>query len=127
MPRGYFEGSKMSNALEFLAVEGIDCIRIGCKKMDGFKTVYFPINTLISRNFLDDIYNSNEGFLTDDFLRIETDYMRGDEIKELNPKLSKLEDEKLYDVIKISYIDPRPLYIPDKSYNPFWDHKPISQ
>ncbi len=142
-PRGYIEGSRMSKALDFLAGEGIDCIGIGGTTRRGLNTAdaeietlegglnqaYLPINMLTDRNFLDEICYSNEGFITEDSLRIEIDEMFGDEIKKLNPKLSKLDNEKSYGVIKISYTDNRPFYIPDESHDPvtpYYNHKPIS-
>ena len=52
--------------------------------------------------------------------------MYGDEIKELNSKFLKLKDHELYDVIKISYTDNRPLFITnDKPNNLFLRNKPV--
>ncbi len=137
-PKGYIEGSKKSKALDFLAGEGIDCIRIGQTTWRGnntkeamldtsegsLNTAYFPINMLKDRNFLDDIFNSNEGFVTDDGLRIEIDGMYGFAIKELNHKLSKLVAGKLYRVIKISYTDDGPTSIAmNKPYKVYLGYK----
>ncbi len=113
--RPYHENSRISKTLDVLALEGIDCVRIG-QRVDnkdrykpGPKTLFLPINMCEDKNFIDDLYKCGGWIVTKDDMEIEVDTMVGYEIKEFKPDW-KVKDTKVYDVIKIGYgytpIDP---------------------
>ena len=103
MPKtGCRENSKMSNALELLALKGIDCVKITGTQYRMGKTAFYPINMFNEGDFINDIKECGGSVLTNDFMEIEIDYMSGDEIMKHNPSL-KLENNKAYNVVKIGY------------------------
>jgi hypothetical protein len=98
------EGSRMSKTLDYLAREGIDCMKITGPGYDGLKTIFFPINMENERNFINTIKTEYKGRIrTDDFMEIELDSMAGYELKKLNPRFGKLDGNRSYKVLKISY------------------------
>ncbi len=93
----------MSRTIDYLIRQGIDCIKIAKPKHRFDGTLFLPLN-LDDRDFLKRICQA--GWIeTSDYMKIETEGMSGREIMDLNAKLS-LEENKRYDVIKISYIPP---------------------
>lgn len=92
----------MSKALDYLAGQGIDCIKITDKKYDK---IFLPINMLDDKYFIKEIFDRG-GILLKDGMRIKGDYMSGKEIRKLNDKMKVTDTYDLYDVLKISYTKP---------------------
>tara|TARA_B100000315_G_scaffold10985_2_gene10680 strand:- start:2376 stop:2765 length:390 start_codon:yes stop_codon:yes gene_type:complete len=103
MADGYRKGSKMEKTLDYLVREGLDCIKISGPKHRADGTTFLPVNIDDEKNYIDFLRNDMEGAtFSNDSMLIELDFLEGNEIKKLNSKL-KVENEKIYDVIRISY------------------------
>ncbi len=106
MPRSYHkpfrENSKISIALEGLAKDGIDCIKIrgGIHNLDG--GIYLPINVHENKDAIKEIFSDGGWFDTED-MYVESDLMKGCDIKSVNPKLKYLKDKELYTVFEFHY------------------------
>lgn len=108
---GYCEGSKTSNALDYLVGEGIDCLKIaGSNRTAEIRPItperygtalFFPIDIRDNKyESLAEILYGLEG-ATHDNMEIKISPMLGSEIKRLNTKL-KVDDDKSYEIIEIS-------------------------
>lgn len=92
----------MSRVMDYLLNEGIDCVKIsGLKKGSVSKPLFFPLKISDDED-LKETLKRVEG-ITNEGLEIQVDYMIGDDIKKLNPKLGRINDNECYSVLKIGY------------------------
>lgn len=101
MIKGYQKNSRMGRTLDYLASKGIDCIKIAGPRHRADKSIFLVLNTGDNENLTNRLYGV--AGLTEDYMEIEVERMKGEEIVELHPKL-KLQVGKYYNVLKIGYV-----------------------
>lgn len=101
MTREYRENSKMSKTLNYIASKGIDCIRVAGPKHRTDKSIFLVLNIGNNENLASRLCGVKG--ITEDYMEIEVESMKGEEIMELRPKL-KLQVDKYYSVLKIGYV-----------------------